>query len=94
VTRRNARLRHGSARLRIGPSEWLFILPQSGFLVRVILRKNCTDLEFMPPPAGLHVIKVKGLSDAARRSNSPLEFGVPSNCGERFSMFLLRKNVI
>ena len=66
----------GTARrdLRTGASEWLFILPQSGFLVRVILRKNCTDLEFMLAPAGLHVIKSKGLSDAARRSNSPLEF--------------------
>jgi|HubBroStandDraft_6_1064221.scaffolds.fasta_scaffold60470_2 hypothetical protein len=28
----------------------------------------------MLAPAGLHVIKSKGLSDAARRSNSPLEF--------------------
>jgi len=48
----------------------------------------------MPAPAGLHVIKAKGLSDAAGRSNAPLECGIPSNRGERFSMFLLRKNVI
>ncbi len=62
----NARLRQGSARLRTGSSEWLFFLPQSGFLLRVILRKNCTDLEFMPAPAGLHVIKVKGLRGMPR----------------------------
>ena len=67
----NARLRRGSARLRAGSSEGLFI-PASvriGFQVRIILRKTALISNLGRHP-GLHVIKAKGLNDAVRRSNS------------------------
>jgi hypothetical protein len=75
-----------AASARLGATEdWILRMAvhsasvRIGFLVRVILRKNCTDLEFRPALAGLHVIKAKGLIDTARRSNSVYRVTVESD---------------
>ena len=54
----------GLGALRTGYSETAAVHParSGGYLVTVILRKRWSDREFWP--AGLHVIKAKGLTDA------------------------------